>query len=149
MLLLYILTVACIGLLVGTEFSVSVFVNPVLGKLDDEAQARTIRLFAVRLGTAMPFWYIASLVLLLIETFVQRHEAGIPLLIAASAVWSAVIVLTLMFLVPINNRMMRLEGSFSEEERRNHKRWDRLHRWRVVALTACLLLLIVGSGSAR
>jgi hypothetical protein len=149
MLLLYTLTVVCIGLLVGAELAVSVFVNPVLEKLDDRAQARAIQIFAENLGTAMPFWYVTSLLLLLAETFVRRHAAGISLLIAASAIWSAVIVLTLMFLVPINNRMMRLDGSFPEEERRNHKRWDRLHRGRVAALTACLVLLILGCGFVR
>ncbi len=149
MLLLYTLTVVCIGLLVGAELAMSVFVNPVLEKLDERARAAAIRLFAVRVGTAMPYWYIASLVLMLIETFVHRHEAGSSLLIAAIAVWVAVIVLTLMFLVPINNRMMRLEGSLPEAERRDHKRWDHLHRGRVAALTACLVLLILGCGFMR
>jgi hypothetical protein len=57
-----------------------------------------------------------------------------------------VIVLTLMFLVPINNRMMRLDAdSWSEEAREQHNRWDRLHRVRVFALgtaMVCFLLAI-------
>ena len=141
-----ILTTVCIGLMVGTEFAVSVFVNPVLWRLKDEAQAETIRMFARKLGTAMPFWYVLSLLLLLLEMVLRRHEAGFPLLVAAVAIWAVVIVLTLLFLVPINNRMMRLEpGSIAEAARREHHRWDSMHRLRVAALTAamvCFLLAI-------
>lgn len=150
MLFLYTLTIVSIGMLVGTELAVWVFVNPVLWKLEEGAQARAISLFAVKLGRVMPFWYGASLVLLLVETFLRRNEAGSSLLIAASAVWATVVLISVLFLVPLNNRMMRLEGSFPENERRNHRRWDSLHRWRVVALVASMLLLVVGSGlSAR
>jgi hypothetical protein len=45
-----IVTVVSVGLLVGTEFAVSAFVNPVLWKLKDRAQARAVSLFAGRLG---------------------------------------------------------------------------------------------------
>jgi len=66
-LALTIITTLCIGLLIGTEFSVSVFINPILRRLDVLAQAHAIRLFARRLGAAMPFWYTASLLLLIGE----------------------------------------------------------------------------------
>jgi hypothetical protein len=55
MLALNVVTTLCIGLLIGTEFAVSAFINPILRKLDSRAQASAIRLFAKRLGTAMPF----------------------------------------------------------------------------------------------
>lgn len=144
MLVLDTLTTVCIGLLIGTEFAVSVFINPVLWKLEDRAQAKAIGLFAVKLGTAMPFWYSLSLVFLLIETIVRRHAASSLLLINASAIWAAVIVLTLLFLVPINNRMIGLEDSLPDEARRNHKKWDTLHRWRIVALAASMVCFLIG-----
>ena len=78
-----IVAILCIGLLVGTEFAVSVFVNPVIWQLDERAQATAIRLFAVRLGKAMPFWYALSLIFLIIEAVVHRQQAGLSLLIAA------------------------------------------------------------------
>ena len=99
--LLNIATTLCIGLLIGTEFAMSVFVNPVLWKLDEVAQLAAIRLFARRVGTAMPFWYIASLLLLVSATLGHLHQPGVMLLGAATGVWAAVIVLTLLFLVPI------------------------------------------------
>jgi uncharacterized membrane protein len=143
---LYIVTTVCIGWLIGTEFAVSVFINPVLRKLEERAQARAISFFAARLGKAMPFWYALSLVLLLVEAAVERHEPGILLLIAASAIWFAVIVLTLLFLVPINNRMMKLDaGSFPERAQQEHRRWDRFHRLRVIALGAAMVCFLLAA----
>jgi uncharacterized membrane protein len=138
------ITTVCIGLLIGTEFAVSVFINPVLWKLEAGAQAQAISLFARKLGAAMPVWYAISFLLLLIETFIRRHGPGSPLLINASAIWAAVIVLTLLFLVPINNRLTRLADSLPDEARRSHKKWDRLHRLRIVALAVSMICFLVG-----
>jgi uncharacterized membrane protein len=144
MLFLDTLTVVCIGLLIGTEFAVSVFINPVLWKLEDRAQAKAIRLFAVKLGGAMPIWYSLSLVLMLIKTIVDRHDHGALLLVTACVIWAAVIVLTLIFLVPINNKMIKLVDSLSDEARRNHRKWDALHRFRIAALVVSMICFLVG-----
>src|SRR6266702_8054493 len=109
MVLLNIATIVCIGLMIGTEFAVSAFVNPVLWKLDVPAQMQAIRLFAAKLGFVMPFWYGMGLLLLLTETFVSRHQSQVVMLAVASGIWAMVIVLTLLFLVPINNRLARSE----------------------------------------
>jgi uncharacterized membrane protein len=136
----------CIGLLIGTEFAVSAFINPIVWKLDDRAQATAVRLFAERLGTAMPFWYAVSLLLLGLETLLRHHEPGFVLLIAASIIWAVVILLTLLFLVPINNRMVRLPSdSFPQEARREHKKWDTLHRLRVAALIIAFVCFLLAS----
>jgi uncharacterized membrane protein len=144
--LLTILTIVSLGLLIGTEFAVSVFVNPVLWKLDHSAQAAAIRMFARKLGTAMPFWYVGSLVLLACGWFLGHHEAQRWLLSGATLIWIAVIVLTLLFLVPINNRMMQLDpGSFALESRREHHKWDAMHRARVAALTVAFVCFLAAS----
>jgi uncharacterized membrane protein len=143
---LYIATTVCIGLMIGTEFAVSAFINPVLRRLEDRAQARAISLFATRLGWAMPFWYGLSLLLLVVEIVVERHEPGVALLIVASAIWLAVIVLTVLFLVPINNRMMLLDAaSFPEEAQREHRRWTALHHLRVVALVVAMVCFLLAA----
>jgi uncharacterized membrane protein len=143
---LYIATTICIGLLIGTEFAVSVFINPVLRKLDDRAQAMAISLFAVRLGRAMPFWYAISLLLLIIEAIATRHEPGCPLLIAANIIWVVVIVLTVLILVPINNRMMQLDAkSFPEQAQREHRRWTSLHHLRVTALIVAMVCFLLAA----
>ncbi len=146
-LVLNIVTTLCIGLLIGTEFAVSAFINPILRKLDSRAQAQAIRLFARRLGTAMPFWYVASLLLLIGEAIVHRRESGGLLLIAACVIWCAVIIHTLLVLVPINNRMTQLDSdAFSQEAQREHKKWDSLHRLRVVALVVAMVCCLVAIG---
>jgi uncharacterized membrane protein len=141
-----LITIVSIGLLIGTELAVSAFVNPVLRMLDDRAQADAIRLFARRLGFAMPFWYSGSLLLLVIEMVKRFHQPEEWLLGAATGIWIAVIVLTLLFLVPINNRMMRMNpGEFRNgAAQREHQRWDLLHRFRVAALTVAMILLLAG-----
>src|ERR1039457_2609574 len=144
MMVLDVVTTVCIGLLIGTEFAVSVFINPILRKLDDGAQARAIGLFAKRLGFVMPFWYAGSLVLLIAGAVVRRHDAADGLLIAACAIWAAVIVATVLVLVPINSRMMQLDAkAFSAEAQRDHTKWDRWHRVRVAALAAAAVCFLV------
>ncbi len=142
---LNIATTLCIGLLTGIEFAVSAFVNPVVWKLDDLAQWQAIRLFARRLGTAMPFWYVASLLLLVSAMIDHLHRPGVILIGAATSVWVAIIVLTLLFLVPINNRMAGMDAdAFTESARREHRKWDILHRMRVAALAVSMVMFLAG-----
>jgi hypothetical protein len=54
-LILGIVTTMCIGLMIGTEFALSAFANPIFEKLHDSTQACATRLFARKLGTVMPF----------------------------------------------------------------------------------------------
>ena len=134
----------CIGWMIGTEFAVSVFIGPVLAKLG-AAKAKATSLFAQRLGTAMPFWYALSLLFLIAETALRRHERGFTLLVLATAVWAAVIVLTIFLLVPINNRIARSESeSFSENLQQEHRRWEMLHRGRVAALAVAMVCFCIG-----
>ena len=143
-MILNLVTTVSVGLLIGVEFAVSAFINPVLRRLDVHARLAQIQPFAARLGAAMPFWYSFSFILLLAETILLRHTPQFPLLIAASAIWALVIVATLVFLVPINNRMIRqAPGSDPEKALREHDRWDLMHRVRVLALTAAMVAFLV------
>lgn len=144
--LLNIFTIVSLALLIGTEFAVSAFVNPVLWKLDEFAQATAIRMFARKLGTVMPFWYVGCQVLLACVWVVGRGGMHANLLLIAIAIWAVVIVLTLLFLVPINNRMAKLDPqSFLAESRRAHHTWDAMHRARVAALTAAFVCLVAAN----
>ena len=143
-----IITTSCVGLLIGTELTVSVFINPILWKLDSVAQMSAVRMFAKRLGSAMPFWYAASLALLIAETIVRRHEASLGLLMIACAIWAAVIVVTLLFLVPINNRLAQVGAkSVAAVAQQQHKRWDTMHRYRVAALGVAMLCFLMATAS--
>ena len=148
--LLDIVTTVCIGLLIGTEFSVAVFINPILRKLGPREELRAIRLFAAKLGAAMPVWYGVSFLLLIAELVFRHREGGAVLLVAATGIWAVVIVLTIFFLVPINNRLARVDPEAAVEPAlREHGNWDAMHRWRVASLTVamiCLLMAVVRVG---
>ncbi len=145
--ILNIATILCVGLLIGAELTVSVFLNPVLWKLDFAAQATAIPLFARRLCTAMPIWYIASLMLLLSETIIHRHESLVVLLGVATALWVAAIALSLLSLVPIANRMARMDADgWTESAQRELRKWDGLHRVRVAVLAVAMIFFLAGLG---
>jgi uncharacterized membrane protein len=142
---LEILTTICIGLMIGVELAVAVFINPIVVRLPGAARAKMTRLSAKRLGTVMPFWYVAGLLLLAGEIVVRRHSSGAHLVWAAGSIWAIVIFLTILFLVPINNRIASMDSSaFTEQLQREHTRWDLLHRWRVIALIVSLSLFLIG-----
>ena len=135
-----------VGLLVGNEFAVAIFVHPALRRLPDEAHASGASGLARVLGRAMPFWYAACLVFILAEAFRMRHPAALWLLLGASFLWIATILLTVGVLVPINNRIAallpdRLPAGWKEDRRR----WDSLHRVRVVLLAVAFALLLAAT----
>jgi uncharacterized membrane protein len=137
--------VLSIGLMIGVEFSVWVFINPISRKLGEQARADAIRLFAQKLGGAMPFWYAANMAILIADAALLHNQPGARLLGVAIAIWAAVIVLTLTFLVPINNRLARQDTGLSRDQAdREHARWDTMHRARVVALATAFVLLLIG-----
>jgi uncharacterized membrane protein len=140
-----IATIVCIGLMIGVEFAVSAFIDPILLQLGAEARAHATCLFAQRLGTVMPFWYAMSLILLIAEAIILRQQPGMAFAIAACAIWGAVILQSVLFLVPIANRVARMEtAAFTDALRKEHQKWDRLHRWRVLAISAAMVCLLIG-----
>ena len=142
--LLNIAAILSIGLMIGTEFTVSAFINPVLNKLDERARLAAISLFAAKLGFVMPFWYVLGFLFLLAETALLRHQPQLPLIAAAAVLWAAVIVLTLLFLVPIANRMAHLAPDApAPAALAEQKKWDTMHRVRVAALTTAMVLFLI------
>jgi uncharacterized membrane protein len=147
-MILNVLSIVSIGLMVGTEFAVSAFINPILSQLDPEAEGHAISLFARKLGFVMPFWYVLNFLLLVTEAVVHRHGDGIVLLATASTLWVVVIVFTLLILVPINNRIIATTSKgYSDRLKQQHTRWDMLHRWRVAALSAAMVAMLIGIGA--
>jgi Domain of unknown function (DUF1772) len=147
--LLDLVTILCIGLMIGNELAVSVFVNPTLWKLDEHAQAKALSLLARSLGRIMPFWYTLSLILQIIEAYVRRHGAILDLLLVAIVIWIAIIVYTVSALVPINNRIARLApADLPAQWWQEHKKWDALHRWRILFLIVAMVFLAYGLLSA-
>jgi len=144
-LALDILSILLIGPLIGVEFAVSAFVNPVLAQVGGFGEAAGTRLFARRLGTFMPFWYALCLILLIAEGAVRRHETDFLWIAAAAVLWAIVIFITVSFLVPINNRIAAMNpDDYNSSLRTQHTRWDRLHRGRVVFLALAMASFLIG-----
>ena len=146
-LVLDIATILCIGLMIGVEFAVWVFIGPILKKLDEKAEAQATRLFGQVLGAVMPFWYALNFVLLIAEAIILRRQAGIVYLTSASVLWLFAILVSVLVLVPINNRIVKMETpALKDSLRVQHKRWETIHRWRVVAIGTAMVLMLVGIG---
>lgn len=136
-----LVTIVVIGLMVGTELTVSLFINPVIWQLDPAAQSRALSLFARRLGFVMPFWYATCLILLIAETVLRRGTVAFPTLLSATTLWAATIVYTVALLVPINNRVATLDtGDSFQQWIKDHKRWDGFHRLRIVLILIALVM---------
>jgi len=140
-----IVSILLIGPLIGTELAVSAFINPVLEQVGGAAEAQATRIFARKLGAFMPFWYGACLFLIAALGVLRRHDGGLDWIAASAALWVLVIVFTLLFLVPINNRIAAMDPTnFNPALRRQHTLWDRLHRGRVAILALAMLFLLLG-----
>ncbi|HEY4354244.1 MAG TPA: hypothetical protein VGN16_00740 [Acidobacteriaceae bacterium] len=126
--------------LVGVEFSVSAFVNPAVSRLEPEAQLTILRRFALVLGKVMPVWYPVATVLLGIETWLYWHTPGRGFLLTADAIWVLTSVISIVALVPLNNRVA--EGAADWQQ--IHRVWDTRHRVRIAALAIAALLLTYG-----
>ena len=147
MLLVEVLQVVAIlvaGLMVGSELAIAVFVHPTLDGLPDDVHLPAASALARVQGRFMPFWYGVVFLLTVSEFIFQwRHAGRWPMWIAASAVlWMLSILYSVTVLVPINNR---LKSNPPPDWKRYRRRWDLLHRWRVVLLMTAFAFLVLGS----
>lgn len=140
--LLNTITIALAGLMVGNELAVSAFVNPAVWQLESGPQAQELSLLARSLGRVMPVWYGLCLALMALESYLYRHQAALAPLLAATLIWAAVIAFTIGILVPINNRIASLNPTVPAPGwKHDHKKWDALHRVRILLLTVAVLFL--------
>ena len=144
---LNVVAITVAGLMVGCELAIAVFVHPTLDRLVDDVHLPAASALARVLGRFMPFWYILVFLLTLAEVVIQWRQSGrLPIWFAVSAVlWMLASIYSVTALVPINNRIASWEGSTRPDNWKTHRRrWDLLHRWRVVLLTTALAFLILG-----
>jgi uncharacterized membrane protein len=148
MILAYdIATASITAMMAGSEFAVAVFVHPQLRRLNRSVHAQTAAALATVLGRVMPVWYGLALLLLVGAAFENRpigHGPG--LLIASAAIlWTATIVFTVTMLVPINNRIAKIDSERPYDAWVSDRdRWDFLHSIRVALLVVSVVLLLAG-----
>jgi uncharacterized membrane protein len=141
---LAVITATVVGVMVGVEFAVAVFVNPILRRLPAgsslEARADGARV----LGRVMPFWYFASL---LLTAWLAAAKWGGPAgtaAVAAAALLVVSVVMSITLLVPINNRAATWTADHHPADyREQEQRWDLLHYARVAIILAGFVLTLV------
>ena len=127
----------------GVERSVSPVVYPALGREEPLSETRLVGTFARDLGRMMPIWY--GLNLLLLDAAIISGAQDFRLA-AAGTLWAVVSLLTLLFLVPLNNHLAQLDPrSWTEGTRRTLRAWDRRHRVRAAARVAALVCFSLGA----
>lgn len=143
-----IISLLSLTLLTGNEFSIAAFIYPSLGKLPAEAQIRSVQSLSKTFGNVMPFWMGATLLLMLLNVFLSNNlkawQFGVA--VFAIALFAFVIVFSIIFPVPINNRIIAWNATAPpsnwREERRN---WDFYHKIRVFALIASTISFILAT----
>ncbi|MER8198310.1 DUF1772 domain-containing protein [Streptomyces microflavus] len=132
-----------VGVMVGVEFSVAFFVNPILDGLPGDNGLRGRTHGARLLGAVMPFWYIGSLVLVAVWAVAGWHHHGAGLVVTAAALLILSVAMSVLLLVPINNRVKTWTADgLPADWKQQMNRWDRFHYVRVAVIVAAFALLV-------
>ena len=140
--MLHKIALILLALMTGNEVCVAAFVEPSLRSLREDAQGTPAAKMAAVLGRWMPFLYGLSLLLTIAVVFVGHRAAGTwPTgAIGSLALQVVVLILTLGWMVSINNRLARMTTPY-RGWLDDARRWDNLHRMRVVLLLAAVFAL--------
>src|SRR5215469_14961257 len=143
---LAVITGTVTGVMVGVEFAVAVFVNPIQRRLPVESWIEATAAGGRVLGRVMPFWYFGSL---LLTAWLATAKWGGPAggaAVAAAALLVVSVVLSITLLVPINNRTATWTAdNHPADWREQQQRWDRLHYARVAVIVAAFVLTLVAA----
>ncbi|MEU8616881.1 DUF1772 domain-containing protein [Streptomyces sp. NPDC048623] len=140
---LEVFTTVVVGLMVGVEFSVAFVMNRIFSALPEDSDQLARSHGGRMLGALMPFWYIGSLVLAAVWAVAGWDRPGTGLVVTAAGLLILSVVMSLLLLVPINNR----GKTWTPENRpadwkEQMNRWDRYHYVRVAVIVAAFTLLV-------
>ncbi|RFU82506.1 DUF1772 domain-containing protein [Streptomyces triticagri] len=140
---LEVFTTVVVGVMVGVEFAVPAFSNPMVNALPGDA-GLFARTYGAKVGGAvMPFWYFGSLALVGIWAVTGRDRDGTGLVVTAGALLIVSVIMSIALLVPINNRVKTwTTGDRPADWKQQLQRWDRLHYVRVAVILAAFTLLV-------
>jgi len=141
---LQVLTTVSVGVMVGVEFSVAFVMNRILNALPEDSSQLGHAHGGRMLGAVMPVWYIGSLVLVGIWAVAGWHHHGSGLVVTAGALLVLSVVMSVLLLVPINNRNKTwTPESRPADWKQQLNRWERFHYVRVAVIIAAFALLVV------
>ncbi|MFF1510249.1 anthrone oxygenase family protein [Streptomyces sp. NPDC058326] len=140
---LEIVTTVVVGVMVGVEFSVAFVINPILNALPEDSGQLGRAHGGRMLGAVMPVWYIGSLVLVAAWAIAGGVRSGTGLVVTAGGLLILSVVMSLLLLVPINNRGKTWTPENRPEDwKEQMNRWDRWHYVRVAVIIAAFTLLV-------
>lgn len=142
---LAVIAATVVGTMVGVEFAVAVFVNPMLLRLPAGPALQARADGARVLGRVMPFWYIASLILT--AGLAAASQGGAQsAAIAGAALLAVSVIMSVTLLVPIAKRSATWTADdHPDDYREQQQRWDRLHYARVAVIVAAFVLTLVAA----
>ncbi len=140
---LQVFTTVVVGVMVGVEFSVLFVIGPILNALPEDSGQLGHAHGGRMLGAVMPVWYIGSLVLVAAWAAAGWHHDGAGLVVTAGALLILSVVMSILLLVPINNR----NKTWTPENRpadwkQQLNRWERWHYVRVAVIMAAFAVLV-------
>ncbi|WP_405817561.1 DUF1772 domain-containing protein [Streptomyces sp. NBC_01390] len=139
---LEVVTTVVVGVMVGVEFSVAFVMNPILNALPEDSRQLGHAHGGRMLGAVMPVWYIGSLVLVAVWAIAGRHHPGTGLVVTAGALLLLSVVMSVLLLVPINNRNKTWTPENRPEDWKEQlNRWERFHYVRIAVILAAFALL--------
>ena len=139
---LEVFTTVVVGLMVGVEFSVAFVINPILNALPGDSDQLGRAHGGRMLGAVMPFWYVGSLVLVAVWAVAEWNHPGTGLVVTAAALLIVSVIMSILLLVPINNRGRTWTPENRPEDwKEQMNRWDRYHYARVAVIIAAFALL--------
>ncbi|MER6046550.1 DUF1772 domain-containing protein [Streptomyces sp. NPDC001793] len=140
---LEVVTTVVVGVMVGVEFSVAFVINRILDALPGDSGQLGRAHGGRMLGAVMPVWYITSLVLVAVCAIAGWHRPGTGLLVTAAALLILSVIMSILLLVPINNRSKTWTPENRPEDwKEQANRWDRYHYVRVAVLVAAFAVLV-------
>ncbi|MFC9669712.1 anthrone oxygenase family protein [Streptomyces sp. NPDC056949] len=140
---LEVFTAVVVGVMVGVEFSVAFVMNRIFNALPEDSGQLGRAHGGRMLGAVMPVWYIGSLVLVAVWALAGWHRPGAGLVVTAGALLILSVVMSILLLVPINNRGKTWTPENRPEDwKEQMNRWDRWHYVRVAVIIAAFALLV-------
>ena len=143
-MVLHLLAALVLGLMCGSELNVAMFAHPTLNRQALGAHIPVRAAFAKLFGRVMPFWMAGSTLLNLLLLLPFEHLKGAAWRCAAwaLAVQVCAVIFSLIFPVPINNRIMQWTvDSLPSDWKAQEGRWDAYHWFRTVGLIFAFALL--------
>lgn len=143
---LHLLAVLLLGLMCGSELNVAAFAHPTFSRQPAQVHIPMRSSFAQLFGHVMPFWMGGStlLNLLLLLPFQHMTDPAWRLAAIAFAIQVFAVIYSLVFPVPINNRIAKwTPASLPADWQTQERRWDTYHWLRTCGLVVAFVLLAI------